>query len=418
MSRLARPELAPLVDELCRRFGEGGDPTVVTVRGLSTGQRQALADLFGLDRLPGPRVRVDRLVGALGLASAAALRGELESLRGPLPDRRAERRADRSARDELWAWLAVEAAAVLPALGAGPAAPAAWVKRLRSQGARGGVDAHRRRLEWALQVLRALPADGVPLAAFADDLTGDPHALDPGRRLAAPVLDGVALAAGSPLPSDAESARHLWESVGVAPDPLSSTVLVLGLAVGAPPPLGPWLAAARDAGEPVVLTLAQLRRWPVDPLPVGEVAYVVENPSLVAEAARLGWTGPALVCSSGRPTVAVVTLLRRLAAGGATILQHADFDAVGLAITGWLAERAGTTPWRMSAADYRAAAAEVEEGQDLLALPPTPWDPHLAVAMAALGRPVYEERLRAALLDAMSATAAAPWRATTASTSG
>lgn len=186
--RLARRELAPLVDELFRRFGEGDVPVVVTLRGLAGDERSSVADLFGLDRLPGPvvRVRVDRLVERLGLASLDDLRSAVEALRWPVPDRRAQRVADRSARDEL-AWLADEAAAVVPRLGPAAAAAAAWVERIRAQGARGGVDVHRRRLERALGVLRALPADGVPLAAFAGDVAGDPHALDRGRRLAAMV---------------------------------------------------------------------------------------------------------------------------------------------------------------------------------------------------------------------------------------
>lgn len=394
--------MAPLVDELARRFGEGAAPVLLTVPRLSMAQRLALADLFGLDRLPPgtAKVRVARLVAALGLESTEALRHAVEEVTGPLPDRRAERLAQRSARDELWSWLGAGALGV-PLFRAAPATVAAWVERVRAQGPRGGVDAHRRRLETALRVLRALPADGVSLAAFASDRAGDPHALDRGRRVAAMVLDAVALATGAPLPAGAESVRDLWESVGVAPDPLSSTVLVLGLSgAGAPDPLGPWLAAAAAAGEPVVLTLAQLRRWPVPALPAQTVAYVVENPSLVAEAARTGWTGrPPLVCSSGRPTVAVVTLLRQLGAAGAELRQHADFDAAGLSITAWLAERAGTTPWRMTAAEYAAVAGGPAGPSG--PLPPTPWDPSLHRAVSDTAVPVYEEQLRGELLDAM-----------------
>lgn len=399
--RLAAPEMAPVLDEVARRFGEGTVPVLVTVHRLSMAQRLALADLFGLDRLPSgtAKLRVDRLVAALGLESVEALREAVDEVRGPLPDRRAERLARRSARHDLWSWLAGEALAV-PLLRDAPVAVPAWVERVRAQGARGGVDAHRRRLETALRVLRALPADNVALAAFASDVAGDPHALDRGRRVAAVVLDAVALSTGAPLPGSAESVRDLWESVGVAPDPLSSTVLALGLpGAGAPDPLGPWLDEAAAAGEPVVLTLAQLRRWPVPALPAHAVAYVVENPSLVAEAARTGWTGrPPLVCSSGRPTVAVVTVLRQLGAAGAQLRQHADFDAAGLSITAWLAERAGTTPWRMTAADYASRSGDPRPSG---ALPPTPWDPALHGAMSGAGVPVYEEQLRAELLDAM-----------------
>jgi uncharacterized protein (TIGR02679 family) len=154
-----------------------------------------------------------------------------------------------------------------------------------------------------------------------------------------------------------------------------------------------------------VLTLAQLRRWPLPPLPPDATAYVVESPSLVAEAASCGWSGPPLICSSGRPTVAVVTLLRQLRAQGAVLRQHADFDVGGLGITSWLAARADTTPWRMTAADYLSAAARcTAEPSTLRAVPGTPWDPHLQQAMRDAGIVVYEEELRADLLASMESS--------------
>jgi uncharacterized protein (TIGR02679 family) len=189
------------------------------------------------------------------------------------------------------------------------------------------------------------------------------------------------------------------ESVGVVPDPLSSTVTALGLS-GDASPLGRWLDTARAASEPVVLTLANLRRWPRPPLPSDQPAVVVENPSLLAEAAPR-WCGPPLVCSSGRPTVAVVVLLRQLGAAGAPLYQHADFDPAGLAITAWLAARAGTMPWHMTAGDYLAAVRT--GGATFGAVPETPWDPGLAVAMTARGVGVYEEDVRRDLLEAARA---------------
>ncbi|MDQ4070236.1 MAG: DUF2399 domain-containing protein, partial [Actinomycetota bacterium] len=238
-------------------------------------------------------------------------------------------------------------------------------------------------------VLASLPADGVGLASLAADLLGDAHALDRGRPTASYVLDAVAAIRGRSRATDAEGARLLWEEVGVVPDPLSSTVLVLGLRPAA-------------AEEPVVLTLDQLRRRPVPPLPAGDLAFIVENPALVSEAVARGWSGPPLVCSSGRPSIAVITLLRQLGAHGATLAQHADFDAGGLRITSWLAERAGTTPWRMTAADYLAAVALPRDRVPFRGrLPPSPWDPALQGAMETRGVAVHEEELRGELLSAM-----------------
>lgn len=398
-SRLASPPLAPLVDELARRLAAGDDPATLTIRDAPMPTRQAIADLFGLARLPAARcqVRVDRLAGALGLESAADVTRIVDALRGPLPDRRAERQRAQAGRRTLWEWLRREAVAT-PLFDDARVAEA-WVEAQQAKGARGGVEAHRARLRRALAVLRALPVDGLPLAVLAETHAGGPHALDRGRSLAAMVLEAIALATGAPPARDAETARALWEAMGVVPDQLSSTVLVLGLHGADSTPLGRWLTSAASAGEPVVLTLASLRRWPRPPLPPHEYLYVFENPSVVAEAARAGWDGPPLVCSSGRPTVAVVTLLRQLGGEGATLNQHADFDAAGIAITAWLAERAGTTPWRMTAAAYLAAAtnsAAEPEARDAIGV--TPWDPSLAPAIDARGVRVYEESLVGDLL--------------------
>ena len=402
---MATGALAPLWHELHRRFCEGDPPTTVTLRELDVEHRRALADLLASDRLPRStvRLRVDRLSRALGCADVDDLRAEVVRRCGPIVDRRGARQALHAARAGLWEWLSQQVADIPLAADSDVLEP--WVGGLRASGVPGGdVAAHRRRLAAVVAVLRSLPRAGASLAGVADDVVGDPHALDHGRAAARNVLDAVALLIGRDRPADAEEARLLWEDVGVVPDPLSSTVLALGLRPSGDEALAVWLRAASEAGEPVVLTLAQLRRWPMQPLASGEIAYVVENPSLLAEATAQtpSWRGPPLVCSSGRPTVAVATLLRQLGAGGAELRQHADFDRVGLGITSWLADRAGTTPWHMSADSYRTVVSRPRDRVSLTGLlPPTPWDPDLRDAMTRWGVAVYEEEVRAGLLDAM-----------------
>jgi uncharacterized protein (TIGR02679 family) len=364
--RLASPGFAPIVDELARRLSEGAPVQVLSISNPPMDTRRAIADLFGAPRYPEirrPQVRIDRLLAALGLESIDDLRLAVEALRGPLPDRRAAREEERAAKVSLWEWLLEEALEL--DLFPSEAHAALWVTTQRQAGARGGTSRHRARLEQAVAVLRELPAEGVSLAVLADKHTGDPHALDRGRSLAAIVLDAIVCAGGLGKPRDAEDVRATWESAGVVPDQLSSTVLALGLPGGDSTPVGRWLTAAAAAGEPVVLTLSTLRRWPRPALPSDSSAFVFENPSVIAEAAREHWSGPPLICSSGRPTVAVVTLLRQLGAGGATLYQHADLDPAGLAITDWLRERAGTTPWQM---DGTGSDRIYEEGRldDLL----------------------------------------------------
>jgi uncharacterized protein (TIGR02679 family) len=388
-----------VVDELARRFGTGDIPVSVTLRDIPAATRQAVADLLGADRvrLATSRLAVGKLIAGLGLASVGELRDVVERLRGPLPDRRAAREAAQAARHELWSWLGESAGTVQ--LGGPEARLASWVERQRATGARGGVETHPRRLAQALAVLRRLPADGIALPSLANDVTGDPHALDHGRTVAGMVLDAVACAYERPEGQDAEAARSLWELVGVVPDPHSSTVLALGLPGDDRTPLGRWLLACAEASEPVVLSLSNLRHWPVGPVAGDGRVYAVENPSLIAEASS-GWTGPPLVCTSGRPTIAVVTLLRQLASDGAFIYQHADFDPTGLAITGWLAQQAGSVPWRMTATDYLGSltvSAPLFAGEP----PKTAWDPALQGAMSHHRKALYEEEIRAELLRSM-----------------
>ena len=406
-ARLSRPELSLLVDELARRFSEGTSPMSLALRGFPEPTRRALADLLGSDRVPaaGGRLRIERILVSLELTTTDELRSVVEEMRGPLGDRRAERARGRADREALWMWLAEEASTLR--LAPDPSHMTVWVESQRLRGARGGVTAHRRRLEHALAVLDSLPADGIPLSALAADRAGGPHALDHGTLLAAIVLEGIATALASARPTNAEETRLLWESVGVAPDPHSSTVLALGLRDDTATPLGRWISDAEAVSEPVVISLAHLRRWPLRPLDPGSRVFVVENPAIVAEVAGAGWARfggarPVLVCSSGRPNVAVVTILRQLSAAGALVLQHADFDPSGLAITAWLAERAGATPWRMGMSDYLSVVAAARDRPPLKgAVPPTPWDPGLQHAMERHGAAVYEEDVRAQLLVSM-----------------
>lgn len=410
VTRLQDPLLRPLVDELGRRFGSGAPPVRVTLPELEQDGMSRVADLLGWDRLPKPgrQVRVAQLADALGLPDVEALRRAVEAVVGPVGDRRRERAAAHAARDALWSELAARARP-LPvfALGSGPPRTDPnriadeWVDHVRRIGVPDGdIERHRQRLHTVLSVLRRLPADDpVLLANLAVDATGSAHGLDRGRRIAALVLDAVALANDHPGPVDAESVRDLWERVGVVPDQLSSTVLALGLRSADDSAVGRWLHHSADVAEPVVLTLAQLPAVVVRPEPA---AVVVENPSILAEA-RGWWDGPPLICSSGRPSLAVVHLIRALVEAGAVVHQHADFDPAGLAITAWLADRAGTVPWRMSAVDYRDAVnggASVE----LVGAPgATPWDPALSSAMAHARRAVHEEALREQLLGAIRA---------------
>lgn len=393
IERARRVGLDPLWDELARRYSASDRPvTAVTLRGLTGDQQVAMADLLALDRLPATtcRVQLNSVAAALGVADAADLRGIVESLRGPIVDRAAARRRSAAERAELWAWFEAGAAAL---------DLADWAESVRSAGVPGGdVAAHRVRLKAALAVLSRVLAqrggDALVLASLASDVLGDPHALDPGRPVASLVVDALASRRGAGS-RRADEVRATWESAGVATDELSSTVIVSGLRPTADDPLAVHLRAMADAGEPATVTLAQLRRWPVA-VDSDFLVHAVENPSIVAEAAARG-VRSALVCTSGWPNVAVLTLLRQLDACGARLRCHADFDSAGILIVRDLMAAVGAEPWGMTADEYTSALGR-SSVRLRASVADTPWDPALAPAMRSHAKAVFEEDVRESLL--------------------
>jgi uncharacterized protein (TIGR02679 family) len=405
-ARFDRPDLAPLWRALRHRLERSSEPVrQLRVGPLSPDQRVALADLLGLDRLPDETlsVRVDRLDAVL-LQSPAGLdsRGVVEAIGGPLRDRAGERRSGEAARAELWAWLAGH-----PAVRAEPAL-LPWVQYVRGNGVvTGSVVATRELLARVLAVLDELPSDGGPLPAFADRVCGDPHALDPGHRLAAYVVRALACLYGEPPPATAAERRALWERAGIECDALSTSVLVAGLRPAGDGPLALSARAWADHGQALRMTLAQLR---ADPCAAAAVprGWVVENPSLVAKALdRFGPSCPLLVCTAGWPNTAVVELLRRLRSAGTELWCHADLDGDGLRIAAYVVARTGARPWRMTAADYRAALFG-DGGPAPGRLTDVPWDPQLAPALGDHGIAVPEERVADTLLDDLAAEVSTP----------
>jgi len=365
----------------------------VRVGPLDAPARAALADLLGLDRLPGEyaTVSVSRLDAVLRTALGVGVADVVGRLVGPPADRAGDRRRAAAERAELWEWLERH-----PVVAAVPALPE-WVAAVRRGGLVGGTVAEtRRELERALAVLAELPAPGLPLPVFAERVLGDPHGLDDPGRCSGLVLRALAGGAGLPPPADSDARRELWERAGVAPDELSSTVLAAGFRLRGDDVVARVLRASAEAGQAAVLTLAQLRAagdWTHLPPDV----WAFENPAVRARArGRVGARGPPQVCIAGGPSAAGVLLLRRLTAGGATVHYHGDLDGDGLRIAANVVARTGARPWRMTSADYLAAAAT---GPPVGRVTPVPWDPDLAVHLTRVGTGVPEERVAAELLD-------------------
>ena len=112
---------------------------------------------------------------------------------------------------------------------------------------------------------------------------------------------------------------------------------------------------------------------------------------MAAAARRSGPAVSPLVCIEGQPRTATRLLLDQLRAAGFELLYHGDFDWPGLQIANTIMARHGARPWRMSAADYRAAARGPLPLAGLAVA--APWDPELAPALEEIGWAVHEEQV-------------------------
>ncbi|OQD57546.1 TIGR02679 family protein [Streptomyces phaeoluteigriseus] len=403
---LRRPELRPLWDTLHSRLSSGRPVTRVRLGPLDDTQREALADLLGLDRLPDarPSVALTRLEDAVTELSGRTVREVVTELVGPLGDRAGERRRQKDERAELWTWLTEhETVRAQPVL-------SHWAATCRAAGVVAGSAEHTRTLLTdALKVLAELPGQAEPLPVFtARVLSGQAHALDDGTPLSALVLRALATLYDTDPPQSAAQRRALWTRAGVADDELSATVLVGGLRPAGDGLLARVATACTEAGQATSLTLAHVRypgQFILSEAPE-PVVHVVENPSILALALRrFGPRCPPLVCTSGWPNSAAIQLLRMLADHGADLRYHGDFDGEGLRIAAYVLDKTSARPWRMTAADYRAAVARNPRGPQPGRITEAPWDPELAQIMAGHGTAVVEELVADVLLKDLAGVA-------------
>jgi uncharacterized protein (TIGR02679 family) len=398
---------------------EAGRPLTgtVTLPAATSEQRRAAERLTGRAARSGTSLsvslpEVDRILRDSG-AAPGGLAEAITRLTGPLRDRHREQ-ADLAA-----AWEA--AFASLNSAVDGRDELARWrgwldatgvVRRLAPQPAQA-----RLLLTQVAAVLRRLPSSGVPIGRLAAECCGDAHALDDGRPAGTLVLSAVRALAGLPFAADpgAGSRRASWAAVGVHLDELSSLALCLGLPGDTRTALGRTLASCREAGQPAVLTLRQLRchaePLTTGPLTTGPLAAarvrICENPVVVAAAAdELGAGCQPLVCVGGQPSAAGWRLLELLAAGGAEFGYHGDFDWGGVRIAGAVYHRVNWRPWWYDRQAYEAAVSALHPLTPLAGLAgqaaATPWDPELAAAMRRRNVRVEEELTLDALLQDLS----------------
>jgi uncharacterized protein (TIGR02679 family) len=385
---LGTPDLGWLVDRVRRRIARREPLTgTVTLPGATEPQRRAINQLLGRIQRPGSAITVsldaiDQLLRTSG-AHPDGLAAAVVALAGPVPDLVATRADERDAWGRAFGPLATVVEAQPKYRD--------WYATVRTTGLvrrlAGTPDAAARLLGDVATVLASLPAAGEPVGVVAARLLGNAHALDDDRPVTTLVLGAARYLSNVPDGTGAEWRREVWASVGLLRDELSSSVLTLGLPGDQQSSTGRALAACRQAGQPMVITLRQLVRDP--PAATGGRYFACENPSVLSVAAeRLGVSCPPLICVHGQPSAAVVHLLRQLTNSGATIWYHGDFDWGGLRIANRLVERFLVRPWRFGTADYSAAdAGHALAGRPTIAS----WDPDLAPVMRERGVAVEEE---------------------------
>jgi uncharacterized protein (TIGR02679 family) len=201
----------------------------------------------------------------------------------------------------------------------------------------------------------------------------------------------------------AEQRREAWEAVGVILDPIASQVAGWQLPLHPSHPAFAVAAAFHAAHQPAVLPIGLLTASPsplVAPPPHPDATiWVVEGMSLLLAATTATVPVP-VVCRAGNPSVAVRRLIGAAAATGWRIAVSSDFEPGGLhgAITLLALAEDHAAPWRLSAHDYLAGECDGEQFM-ASAVPDTPWDPQLAVAMRRQQTRVSEESRREILLD-------------------
>lgn len=403
---LGGESLSPLRKRLRQRFERGpadGKLERLRIANLGVDEHAALAGLMGRSVRFSSSMQIDipLIDEALNRAGIAiSLREALELIDGPIVHAETARaklqaewsRAVSGVSDaDLSAFLQVRSGLGL-------------LKRLSN----GKADAAAQLCRRVSVVLHALPADGMTRAQLAATTLGDAHALDNGRPAAALVL---AVWRAKTAPTHAahdddplsveneigdERIRDVWAKAGVLVNELARPALFLNLNIKgrSTPPI--------VTGEPTYVSLRFLLRsspsWDV----TGQDIYICENANLLGIAAdRCGSNCAPIVCTDGMPAAAQRVILRQLAAAGARLRYHGDFDWAGVRIGNYVMRECGAEPWRFETADYLDAVAQAPRPGLALAGPEAnaSWDGSLTLAMQEQQLSIPEESLADVLLQ-------------------
>lgn len=272
-------------------------------------------------------------------------------------------------------------------------------------------------IKQVLEALRQLPEAQayVRLPVFAQKVTQNPHGFDlqseAGRMLIS-ALQFLAISSAANIENNqanvatlysAEYATEILQQFGIVRDDILNFVTVSGLmAYRAGQPLAMWRAALRDRA---VLNLPLRELVKIDEFSVGEqVVYIVENSGVFSALLDKDFPKqqPALICTHGQFRLAALQLLDRLVSSGALLYYSGDHDPEGLQMAQKLANRYpdNLTLWRFTNSDYQGiniGAKLTEQRLQKLQNIRHPQLQELAAAIAASGKPGYQEELIEAL---------------------
>jgi uncharacterized protein (TIGR02679 family) len=234
----------------------------------------------------------------------------------------------------------------------------------------------RRDLEIVCEAVNQLPQPGkagVYLPVFASLLTKNPHALDADTSCGSLFLAALAILFQCEKPRNAEQRAELYYQAGLLIDEVSNFVICSGLQAFTVEGEHPGWTGFYQAGEPLLVTLSNLRQIKRVISPQGQV-FVLENPAVFA--AILAYVQeqtqgqeqcyiPPLICTYGQLKIAALALLDLLAREGTLIYYAGDFNPEGMLIADRLSLRYGEKLrlWRYSIEDYaKAISCELLDG--------------------------------------------------------
>lgn len=434
-----RPGLTRLVEKLYEKYVEESQVRgQVTLHDCSSDERREIASFLGkrLYAENAIRVRLGDVEKAL-LHSFTCTLPDL--LRAFFPDRalvtRVEQRAQHTQRQSDFRAALASFIAQLP--------PDARGRRWLEYGLHGEqwlyaryknapLEEQQRQLKLAAYVaalLDQLPRPDAPerLALFAQRTSGDPHMLDANRpagrlfllalsdmagdkNLAHAGMAGASLAVAlDNTVGDREQALLLYRDAGLLVDTISTNVAAYNLAGacyldGTPDPL------LQTAGTRVMLLpLRQLQAWQSVRASSATI-YVVENPQVfeeIIDSVQMESKPPTLICTSGWPSVAALTLLDLLlrTSPAHSLRYSGDFDARGLQIAAYMLARypGRCHPWRFDRDTYSAVLQQggiPAPASDLALLDTLPdiFSP-LVTSMQQTGMWAYQEGITHFLID-------------------